>query len=87
MHATILPDLIGSIGVAILLAAFLLGLIGRLSVRGRPYLVMNAIGAGLAGLSSWMIGFMPFVILEGTWCLVAVISLLRLFSGRPGSST
>lgn len=87
MHASLLPDLIGSIGVAILLAAFLLSLAGRLASTSIVYLAMNLVGAGLACLSSWLIGFMPFVVLEGTWCLVAAVTLARRFTGLPGSTT
>ncbi len=87
MHVSLVADIIGSAGVAILLLAFLLSLIGRMSASSKPYLTLNAIGAGLACFSSWLIGFMPFVVLEGTWAAVAVLSLARQFSGRAGSST
>jgi hypothetical protein len=68
---------IGSIGVALLLAAFFGNLVGRLGATSRAYQGMNALGAGLAAYASWGIGFMPFVWLEGTWCAVACISLVR----------
>lgn len=87
MHVSLVADIIGSAGVAILLLAFLLSLIGRMSASSKSYLTLNAIGAGLACFSSWLIGFMPFVVLEGTWAAVAVLSLVRQFSGRAGSST
>lgn len=71
------PTIIGSIGVAVLLGAFLLNVLRRLRADGVPYLVLNALGAGLAGWSSWLIGFIPFVILEGTWAAVAIVGLVR----------
>lgn len=71
------PTMVGSIGVAILLGAFLLNVVRRLRADSVPYLVLNAVGAGLAGWSSWLIGFIPFVILEGTWAAVALAGLLR----------
>lgn len=83
MHTSLLADTTGFIGVAILLLAFLLSLVGRLPASGKPYLTLNAIGAGLACYSSWLIGFMPFVVLEGTWAAVAVLSLARR-SGHTG---
>ncbi|MDH3743673.1 MAG: hypothetical protein OES47_01065 [Acidobacteriota bacterium] len=70
-------DWIGSIGVGILLLAFLLNLGRRLSATSASYQAMNVVGAGLACAAAAMIPFYPFVLLEGTWCLVALIALLR----------
>jgi hypothetical protein len=68
---------IGSAGVAFLLAAFLLNLFGFLSRRSRAYQAMNAAGAGMACYASLLIGFFPFVVLEGMWSLVALAALAR----------
>jgi len=70
-------DWIGSVGVALLLGAFFANLVGWLHAQARPYQALNVLGAGLAAYASYGIGFMPFVVLEGTWCLVALISLVR----------
>ncbi|PCJ62414.1 MAG: hypothetical protein COA73_06670 [Candidatus Hydrogenedentota bacterium] len=48
-----------------------------MKVCSRVYQGSNAIGAGFAAYASWLIDYMPFVILEGIWCLVALISLFR----------
>jgi hypothetical protein len=40
--------------------------------------LLNFVGAALAGYSSYLIAFMPFVILEGVWAAVAGVGLLRL---------
>lgn len=71
------PDLIGSAGVFLLLLAFALNLVGRLDHATTTYQGMNAVGAGLAAFASYRIGFWPFVVLEVTWMLVALIALLR----------
>lgn len=42
-----------------------------------PYILMNIIGAGLACLASWMIHYVPFVILEATWTLISVFALIN----------
>lgn len=68
---------IGSAGVALLLMAFALNLLGRLGHASRVYQSMNAVGAGLACYASFLIGFFPFVVLEGSWCAVALIFLAR----------
>ncbi len=70
-------DWVGSIGVAILLAAFLLNLLNKISKDGLPYILMNIAGAGLACAASYMIHYIPFVILEGCWVLVSGIALVN----------
>ncbi|MDO9444840.1 MAG: hypothetical protein Q7K37_05940 [Dehalococcoidia bacterium] len=70
-------DMIGFVGVALLLLAFLSNLLGFLRADGRPYLLLNLLGAGMAGLSAALIPFWPFVVLEGVWALVAAVGLFR----------
>ncbi len=70
-------DVVGSVGVSLLLGAFFANLVGWLEATSRTYQGVNAVGAGVAAYASWGIGFMPFVVLEGVWCAVALVSLLR----------
>jgi hypothetical protein len=70
--------LIGSAGVTLLLVAFFLNLIKRLAQDSVAYTLLNLVGAALAGYASWLIGFIPFVVLEGTWAVVAAVALLRI---------
>jgi len=72
-------DWIGSAGVAILLLAFLLNLLNKISKDGLSYIVMNIAGAGLACVASWLIHYLPFVILEGVWMLVSMIAFINYF--------
>lgn len=69
--------LIGFVGVALLLSAFLLNLFKMMRSDGHLYMSLNLVGAGLACYSSYLIGFMPFVILEGAWALVAFAAIAR----------
>ena len=80
-------DWIGFAGVAILLLAFLLNLMGKLSKDGLTYILLNIIGAGLACLASWLINYIPFVILEASWTLVSVWALINYFSKRSSATT
>ncbi len=75
---------LGSIGVALLLFAFFMNLRGKLGTDTLTYQAMNAAGAGLACYASYLIGFLPFVVLEGTWCVVVLLALAcRLRKGNP----
>ena len=74
------PGIIGSIGVGFLLLAFFLNLFKFLTQDTKIYALMNIFGAGLACYASILIGFIPFVILEGIWAIVAVIGLMKLYN-------
>ncbi len=69
------PTLIASVGVGLLLLAFFLAVMGWMHTRDKAYALLNVIGAGMSCYASWLIDFMPFVILEGVWCLVALFAL------------
>ena len=70
-------DIIGSLGVALLLIAFFLNLFKMISPESKAYGLLNIVGAGLSCYASLLIGFMPFVVLEGTWAVVAAIGMIR----------
>jgi hypothetical protein len=70
-------DVIGIAGVSLLLVAFFLNLFGIIEKEAKIYIVLNFVGAAIACYASVLIHFMPFVILEGTWSLVALFSLVR----------
>ena len=77
------PLVVGSIGVGLLLAAFVLNLLRVLSERSRTYLMMNFIGAGLACWYAWQDRTLPFVILEGVWGLTALVRMLMTATRNP----
>jgi hypothetical protein len=70
-------DIIGSLGVALILIAYFLNTEGLIPVNGKLFYVMNLIGATLACYASFLIAYWPFVILEGTWTLVSLYGLMR----------
>jgi len=72
-----ISDLIGCVGVTLLLLGFFLNVFGFIERDAPPYHLLNAVGAALSGYASYLIGFVPFVVLEGTWAAVAVAALLR----------
>jgi hypothetical protein len=70
-------DIIGSVGVALILIAYFLNTERIIPVNGKLFYVMNIIGAALACYASYLIAYMPFVILEGAWTLVSIYGLMR----------
>ena len=70
-------QIVGSIGVALLLIAFFLNSFGMLASDSRSYQAMNAVGAAISCYASYLIGFAPFVVLEAIWCAAAIAAMLR----------
>jgi hypothetical protein len=68
--------IIGSLGVGILLVAFILNISKIINENSYFYFTANFVGAGLACYSSILINFLPFVILELVWCLVALMAII-----------
>lgn len=72
-----LATTIGFAGVVLMLVAFLLNLAKRMPADGYPYASLNCVGASLACYSSWLISFMPFVLLEGVWAIAAAAAMVQ----------
>ncbi len=70
-------DIIGIIGVALILIAYFLNTERLIPVNGKLFFVINIIGAALACYASYLISYWPFVILEGTWMFVSIYGLMR----------
>jgi hypothetical protein len=72
-------EAIGTIGVSILLVAFALNLANKLKATSLMYLFLNVVGAALAGISSYLIQFWPFVVLESVWTISSLIMFIKSF--------
>lgn len=68
---------IGTLGVSLLLIAFALNLLKKIGSTSKLYLILNTIGALLACISSYMIAFWPFVVLEGVWAVSSFVILIK----------
>ena len=77
-----IADITGSIGVFILLLAFALNLFNKISKENLLYILMNIIGGGLACVASYLINYVPFIILEAVWTLVSIGALVRLYINK-----
>ncbi len=78
-----LVDWIGSCGVFLILLAYFLNVTSRLGSKNLLFILLNLVGASLACLASYLINYLPFVILEGVWALVSGYALYDYFSKDP----
>jgi hypothetical protein len=72
-------DLIGTIGVGLILVAYFLNIFSFIPKEGKLFFSMNIVGAGLACYASVLIHYLPFIILEGVWTVVSVVGLALCF--------
>jgi hypothetical protein len=75
------------VGAMLVLSAFVLAQMGRLTPTSRIYLVLNLVGAAiLAALAAvdWQPGFL---LLEGVWAFVAGVGLARSLYRANGTQT
>ena len=70
-------NLFATIGVSLLLLAFVLDVFDWVEDDSELFLGLNALGASLACVGAWLAPFWPFVVLEGIWALVSVAALIR----------
>jgi hypothetical protein len=70
-------DIIGSLGVGLILLAYFLNTFSFIPKEGKGFFVLNIAGAGLACYASLLINYLPFVVLEGVWLLVSLAGLIR----------
>lgn len=71
-------DVIGSIGVGLILIAYFLNSFGFIPKDGKLFFILNIAGSALACYASLLIDYYPFIVLEGAWCIVSAIGLLKV---------
>jgi hypothetical protein len=70
-------DITGAVGVFITLLAYFLNIFSFIPKEGRLFFILNIAGAALACYASLLINYVPFVVLEGTWCIISVAGLIQ----------
>lgn len=70
-------DSIGAIGVGIILIAYFLNIFSFIKKDGNFYFMLNIIGASIACFASYLIHYMPFIVLEATWAIVSIFGLFK----------
>jgi hypothetical protein len=77
-----LHDLLGNLGVALILFSYLLVQIGRASATGIRYLVANGTGALLVLYSLWFDFNLSAFIIEIAWLVISLVGLGRVLHKR-----
>jgi hypothetical protein len=75
-------DIIGTIGVGLILVAYFLNIFSLIEKDGKLYFTINILGASLACYASILINYKPFIILEATWAIVSIFGFLNVFNNR-----
>jgi hypothetical protein len=70
-------DLIGTLGVTLILLTYFLNTAKLIPRNEKLYYVLNMIGGALAAYASLLISYWPFVILESVWTLVSIYGLMK----------
>ena len=69
------------LGAVLVLIAYIAGQLKLLDGKSYPYLVLNLLGSGLLAVLAAAAAQWGFLLLEGTWALVSLLSLgARLFA-------
>lgn len=71
------------VGAALILSAFVLAQLGRLTTASLAYLVLNFFGAGTLAVVAAIDGDVGFLLLEGVWAAVSAFSIVRCVIGGP----
>jgi hypothetical protein len=75
-------DIIGSIGVALILLCYFLIQIGKISAENIWYSVLNLIGASMILFSLYYEFNFASVLIEGFWVLISIIGIVRFMMRR-----
>lgn len=72
-------DLIGNIGVVVLVTTYLMLQLNKLSSDGLAYSVLNAAGAGLIVISLLVDFNLSALVIEVFWVLISLLGIYRYF--------
>jgi hypothetical protein len=76
-------DIIGTVGVGLVLLAYFLNTFKLVPENGRLFFVLNIIGGALSCYAAILLIFWPFIILEAIWTVVSVIGLIKVMIQNP----
>ena len=77
-----LHDVIGNLGVFLIVGTYLLVQLGRMSATRLPYIVLNGLGALFILFSLYFDFNMSAFLVEITWLLISLLGAARILLGR-----
>lgn len=77
-----IPDLIGIVGVSVLLVAYFLSQMGKWSFNSFSYLISNFMGAFLILISLFYHWNLPAFLIEVMWCCISVYGMVKVTCAR-----
>ncbi|MEM7477608.1 MAG: hypothetical protein AAF483_21685 [Planctomycetota bacterium] len=75
-------NLVGAIGVVVLLGTYLLLQVNKLDARSLAYSMLNALGSGLILVSLTYDFNLPSVLIESSWLVISVIGAVVTLRDR-----
>ena len=79
-----MEPLIEVVGALLILSAFVLAQVGRLTPASLVYLSLNLVGSGILAVVAAIDGDTGFLLLEGVWAVVSAYAVVRLLLRREG---
>ena len=83
----ILVEVAGWVGAGLILGAYLLLSIGRVTGRSTLYQGMNVAGAAGFMINGWWHGALPSAVLNVIWLLIGVLTLWQIRKAKGSSSS
>lgn len=75
-------DILGTVGVAIIILTYVLLQVGRITSNEIAYSLLNAVGAALILISLYYSFNFPSFIVEFFWLLISLFGLVRYYAVR-----
>ncbi len=79
-------EVVGWSGALLILAAYLLLSMGRLTGQSRAYQWMNVVGAAGFVVNGWWHGALPSTSLNVVWMAIGIVALWKIASRRSSST-
>jgi hypothetical protein len=77
-----LPDIAGTIGVALIVLTYILLQTERVRSEQLAYSVINGLGAALILVSLWFDPNLPSVVVESFWLVISIYGIVRYFGRK-----
>lgn len=74
------------IGALLIVSGFVFSQAGKLDPRAYPYQIINLVGAVILTVLAYQDRRWGFVLLEGVWTVISLVSLFMLMRGKEFSA-